>query len=110
MSGKSLLMVGALAVASLNIASAKSYEIVLNGPAKAGATELKAGEYKIKIEGSQAVFTDEESAKSFTIPVQVENGGRKFRYTSVETTDQDGIERIHAIELGGSTTRVTLGQ
>jgi hypothetical protein len=110
MTGKSLVIVGALTLSSLGIASAKSYDITLSAPAKAGATELKPGEYKLKVEGSQAVFTDEQSAKSFSVPVKVENTDKKFDYTSVESTNQDGMDNIHAIDLGGSNTRLALGQ
>jgi hypothetical protein len=110
MTGKSLLIVGALTLSSLGIASAKSYDIVLNAPTKAGDTELKPGGYKLKIEASQAVFTDAESTKSFSVPVTVENGGKKFDYTSVESTNQGGMDTIQAIDLGGSNTRLKLGQ
>jgi len=108
MSTKSLLMVGAMTIASLSIASAKSYDVVLNAPAKAGTTELTPGEYKVKIEGSQAVFTNVLSNKSVSVPAQVENGQRKFPYTSLETISQDGMDNIQAIDLADSNTRVTL--
>jgi hypothetical protein len=110
MTGKSLLMVGALTLSSLGIASAKSYDIVLSAPARAGATELKPGDYKLKIEGSQAVFTGAENAKSVSVPVKVENSDKKFNNTVVESTNQDGMDNIHAIDLGGSNTRLNLGQ
>jgi hypothetical protein len=110
MSGKSLLIVGALTLASLGIASAKSYDIILTSPTKAGATELKPGEYKLKVEGSQAVFVEAQSSKSFSVPVTVENGSKKFDNTSVESTSEAGMDNIHAIDLGGSTTRLRIGQ
>jgi hypothetical protein len=110
MTGKSLLIVGALTLSSLGIASAKSYDIVLNAPARAGATELKPGDYKLKVEGSQAVFTDAENAKSVSVPVKVENSDKKFKNTAVESTNQNGMDTIQAIDLGGSNTRLTLGQ
>ncbi len=109
MTGKSLFMVGALVLSSLGIASAKSYDIVLQAPAMAGANELKPGDYKLKVEGSQAVFTA-ENAKSFSVPVKVENSDKKFADTSVETTNQGGMDNIQAIDLGGSNTRLRLGQ
>ena len=71
---------------------------------------MKPGEYKLKVEGSQAVFTDQENSKSFSVPVQVENSDKKFDYTSVESRSQEGMDRIHAIDLGGSNTRLMLGQ
>ena len=68
MTTKSLLFIGTLALAS--IASAKSYDIVLSAPAKAGAVQLSAGEYSLKVQGSNAVFTNVDTGKSFTAPVK----------------------------------------
>lgn len=110
MIAKSLLFVGALTLSSLGIASAKSYDIVLDQPATAGANELKPGEYKLRVEGSQAIFTDARDAKSFTVPVKIENSDRKFNNTAVETNNQGGMDKIQAIDLGGSNKRLTLGQ
>jgi hypothetical protein len=110
MTAKSLLIVGALGMASLGIASAKSYDITLSGPAMAGATELKPGAYKVKVEGSQAVFTDVQSSKTWTAAVKVENGDRKFDTTTVESTNQGEMAHINAIDLGGSNTKIEFGQ
>ncbi|HTB19341.1 MAG TPA: hypothetical protein VK708_14575 [Bryobacteraceae bacterium] len=111
MNGKSLLMVGALALASLGIASAKTYDIILEHPANAGTNQLKAGEYKVKVEGSQAVFTDARNGKSsISVPVKIENGDKKFGDTTLETDDQTGVSNIREIDLGGSNTRLMLGQ
>lgn len=110
MSGKSFLILGAMTLASLGVASAKSYDVVLVAPAMAGANELKPGDYKLKIEGSQAVFTDVRSDKSFSVPVKVENSDKKFGNTSVESANQNGMDTIQSIDLAGSNTRVMLGQ
>jgi hypothetical protein len=111
MTAKSLLIVGALGLASLNIASAKSYDILLNAPTKAGDMELKAGEYKLKVEGNQATFTDVQSSKSLTAPVKIENNnGKKFDHTSVLTSTRGDMDSIQAIELGGSDTKLEFGQ
>ncbi len=110
MTVKSLLIVSAVTLSSLAIASAKSYNIVLEAPTNAGATQLKPGEYKLKVEGSQAVFTSAENDKSFSVPVKVENSNKKFDNTQVESTNQNGVDSIHAIDLGGSRTRLAVGQ
>src|SRR3984885_1794361 len=109
MNAKSLLIVGALTLASIGVASAKSYDVVLIEPAMAGTTELKPGEYKVKVQGSEAVFTDQNS-KSFSVPVKIENGSKKFGYTSIESTNNGGMDTIKAIDLADSTTRLTVGQ
>jgi hypothetical protein len=110
MNAKSLLIVGALGLASLGIASAKSYDITLSAPAMAGNTELRPGIYKVKVEGSQAVFTDVQSSKSWTATVKIESGAVKFGETVVETTQQGDMAHIDAIDLAGSNTKLEFGQ
>lgn len=104
MNTKSLLLIGTLALAG--IASAKSYDIILSAPAKAGSVQLAAGEYSLKVQGSNAVFTNVGTGKSVTAVVKVENGARKFEQTAVDSTDN----KITAIELGGSSTTIELGE
>lgn len=104
------LGLGAMGLASLSIASAKSYDIILSDPTMAGNTQLQPGEYKLKVEGAQAVFTDVQNSKSWTAPVKVENAGKKFSQTVVETTHQGDMAHIGAIDLGGSNTKLEFGQ
>lgn len=110
MNVRCLLIAGAVAVSTAALASAKTYEITIPSAAKAGSVELQPGDYKLKVEGSQAVFTDSHD-KSFTVPAQVENVDKKFGYTTVETANQGGTATtIQAIDLGDSKTQVKLGQ
>jgi hypothetical protein len=76
----------------------------------AGNTELKPGAYKLKVEGTQAVFTDAQSSRTWTAPVKIENNGKKFDQTVVESSTQGNMDNIHAIDLGGSTTKLEFGQ
>jgi VCBS repeat-containing protein len=108
MTTKSLLFIGTLALAS--IASAKSYDIVLSGPTKAGALQLNAGEYSLKVKGSNAVFTNMDTGKSFTAAVTVKAADKKFENTAVDTQKQNGTDEIKTIELGGSNTQLQLGE
>ena len=110
MTTRSMMITFALTLSSLGIASAKSYDIHLSAPAKAGANELKPGDYTLKVEGSQAIFKSEDSAKSFSVPVKVEQGDRKFNYTSLESTNEGGMDTIHVIDLGGSKTKLEITQ
>ena len=103
---KSLLIVGTLSLASFGIASAKSYDIVLSQPTMAGATQLQPGEYKLKVENNQAVFTDVQNEKTFTTPVKVETKNQKFGETQVQTSHQGDMDHISKIDLGGSTTEL----
>ena len=105
---KSLLLIGTLALAG--IASAKSYDIVLSSSTKAGGVQLAAGEYSLKIQGANAVFTNVETGKSFTAPVKVQDVGKKFSTTAVESNNKNGSDEITAIDLGGSTTVLEMGE
>jgi hypothetical protein len=109
MNVRSLLIAGAVALSAAALASAKTYEITLDAPAKAGDVELQPGQYKLKVEGAQAVFTDSHN-KSFSVPAKVETVDKKFSYTSIESANQGGMDTIQAIDLGDSTTQVKLGQ
>ena len=102
-----LLLVGALALASLSLASAKSYDITLTQAAKAGSVQLTAGQYRLKVKGSNAVFTNVDNNKSVTVPVKVESAEKKFDQTAIDTTDADGTPKVESIELGGSTTKLS---
>ncbi len=104
MTSKSLL-VCVLAVASVGIASAKSYYFTLTAPAKVGATQLKPGEYELSIKGTQAVFI-KDGGKSISVPVKIEQSDKKFDTTSVDAAN----DTIREIDLGGSSTKLTFPQ
>jgi len=106
---KKLAVAAALVMACLSIASAKSYDITFSGPTKAGNVQLKPGVYRLKVDGSNAVFTMVENSKSFTVPVKVENTETKFEQTRVDATKDNGTDIIQDIQLGGSKTKVEFG-
>jgi hypothetical protein len=90
----------------LSIASAKSYTITFASPTMVGSSQLAAGDYTLKVDGSNAVFTNVDSNKSVTTPVKIENVDKKYGTTTVETTQQGNATRIDDIQLGGSTTKL----
>ncbi len=103
---KKFVAIAALAVSTLVVASAKSYNVYLSNATKAGAVELKPGDYKIKVEGSNVVFTDTNSQKSYTMPAKIETTEQKFDQTRVETTKQGDADVLQEIDLGGSNTKL----
>lgn len=106
---RSLLLVSALALAGFSIASAKSYGITLSEASKAGNVMLAPGNYSVKVEGSNAVFTD-DNGKKITAPVKVEDTGQKHDMTAVETTKTNNGDKIQSIQLGGSTETLEFGE
>jgi|ERR1700722_6390914 hypothetical protein len=106
---KKLFTVGILAVCSLTIASAKNYELTLSSLTKVGTVQLKPGQYTLKVTGANAVFTDVETAKTFTTAVKVENSDKKFDTTRVDASKEGGTDVVKDIELGGSKTKLEFG-
>ena len=78
--------------------------------AKGGTVQLKAGEYSLKLAGSNAVFTDVTSGKSFTAPAKITAGDQKFGQTAVDTDKKANIDHIQSIELGGTTTKLEFNE
>lgn len=103
---KSLLLFGFVALSSLALAGTKSYDIVLDTPVKAGSVTLAAGSYKVKIEGTKAVFTDTKNNKSLTTDAKLKTAEHKFSHTAVDSSKQNDGDRIDSIELGGSNTEI----
>lgn len=101
---KSLLLAGVLAMFTLPIASAKSYDISFSSPTKVGNTQLKAGDYTLKVNGANAVFINQDNGQKFMETAKVENATSKFGDTAVETTRKGATRYLLAIELGGSKT------
>jgi len=107
---KSLICLGVLALSTLSVASAKSYNIIIGAPTKVGSTQLMPGEYKLKVDGANAVFTQEQTRKETSVPVKIENGSKKFENTVVNSSKQGDMDQIKEIQLGGSTTKLQFGQ
>jgi hypothetical protein len=103
---KSFILAGALSLSAICFAGTRTYDINLSAPAKVGGTVLAAGEYKLQVQGANAIFTDARH-KSFTTPVKVGTSPKKNPYTAVDTAPDQGAEKITSIELGGSTTQLT---
>jgi hypothetical protein len=95
-----------LAVAGLAMAAMKSYPVTLYSPAKVNGKELKAGDYKLEIDGDKAVLRSGKT--QVESPVKVETGDTKFRSTSVRLGGEDQ-KQLEEIRLGGTRTKLVFG-
>jgi hypothetical protein len=109
MTKQTLLFIGALALSTVAFAAPKSYEIQLAAPAQAGQMQLTAGQYRLKVVGSDAIFTNVDTNHSFVAPVKVATTA-KHEVTAVETKNDEGALRISTIELGGSNETLEFGE
>jgi hypothetical protein len=102
-----------IACAGLWIASAKGpkgYSVTFPEKALIGSTQLDPGQYKLKVEGSLAVFYNVSAKKVAEAPVTVSTADRKFTETEVVSSNAAGSARkIDAIELQGTKLKLQFG-
>ena len=98
---KKTLFTAALFLVSVCAVSAKQYTITLVKPVHVGSQTLAAGEYKVKVDGSNAVFTN-TAKKSVTTPAKIEKVEKKAPYSAAETKEVNGGEQLNAIDLEGA--------
>lgn len=98
-----------LALVTVPLASAKTYNFTVNDPAQAGQAKLQAGRYKLQLEGSQVVLKDSKGHQ-INAAAKVEPAKRKFDQTAIITSKQNGADRIDWIELGGTKDKVVFQQ
>ncbi len=88
----------ALAVAS----AASKYTVNLADTTWVGDKQLKAGQYKVEIQGDQAVF--ESGKEKIQVPATVEKSDRKFPYTELDASNS----RLREIHVGGTNTKIVI--
>jgi hypothetical protein len=98
---KKMLLIPAFLCLALS-AGTKQYSISFAKPVEVGSVKLAAGDYKVKVDGAHAVFTENRTRKSFTAPVKIEKQATKPQFTAVESKDANGVEHVDAIDIGGA--------
>jgi hypothetical protein len=94
----------ALAVAS---AASNTYHITLDDAAWVGSTQLKAGDYKIEIQGDKAVIKSGKKDVA-EVQVKVETADHKAESNQIFMRTENNKQEIQEIRIGGSTTRIVL--
>jgi hypothetical protein len=97
-----------LAFAGLAIAGMKTYTVNLLEPAMLGTAELKAGEYQLQVDGVKVVVHTGKTAVE--APVKAETNGSKYPATTVRLAENGGKRHITEICLGGTTTKLVIGE
>jgi hypothetical protein len=90
-----------LVTLALGVASAASaYKVTIPSDTWAGDTQIKAGNYKVTVEGNQATFT--MGKQTVQVPASMEKGTNKFADTMLEASGT----KLQAIDLGGTDTKI----
>jgi hypothetical protein len=103
---KTLVLAGVMAIFTMSLAFAKTYDISFSSPTKVGNVQLKPGDYRMSLNGTKATFTDVSTLKTVTATVKVETTDTKFGDTKVNTTTDGGTTVVKDIEIGGSKMKI----
>ena len=93
------------ALVCVSVVSAKTYNFKVTLASQVGNTQLKPGDYSLKVDGTQVVLKD-YAGHRIDISTTLETADQKFNETAVVIANADGTNRIQWIQLGGSNTRV----
>jgi hypothetical protein len=101
---KLMLAVGVFFVGIATAAS--NYHIRLVDPTWVGQTELKPGEYDVKVDSAGKV-TFKMGKNVVEVPGKVEPGSRAFSETQISTKSINGQQQLLEMDLGGSKSKIT---
>lgn len=89
---------------AIAVAAAKTYTVTLYEPSVVAGKELKAGDYKLEVQGAKAVLSNGKDTVEAN--VKVEDATSKFGSTTVRYTAGSGKYSVQEIRLGGTKTRL----
>lgn len=104
MTSKTLKLFALFLSVALMVASAASYNVTLFQPSVLAGKELKAGEYKVTMDGDKAIIS--MGKQKVEAPAKIETADSKYSSTSVRYTTEDGKMKIQEIRLGGTNQKV----
>jgi hypothetical protein len=100
------LMLGAC-VFSLGIATAaSSYHVKIADPTWVGGTQLKPGEYEVKVDGDKVTF--KQGKNVIAVAAKVETNASKFSDTQMDIKTENGQAKLKELDLGGTKSKIML--
>ncbi|MCU1336442.1 MAG: hypothetical protein JWO19_2023 [Bryobacterales bacterium] len=98
-----ILAASAIAV----VAQAGDRRLTLFEQATVAGTKLAPGDYKVQVDGDKVkIYSTKQSVET---TAKVETNGEKYSNTSVVYDNRDGRYRVTEIWLGGTSTKLVLG-
>lgn len=100
------LLLGAC-VFSLGIASAASnYHIRIVDPTWVGQSQLKPGEYEVRVDGDKVTF--KQGKNVVAVSAKVETSASKFSDTQMDVKTVNGQAKLQELDLGGTKSKIML--
>ena len=102
----SKLLLGAC-VFALGIATAAStYHVKIADPTWVGGTQLKPGEYDVKVDGDKITF--KQGKNVVAVAAKVETSATKYSDTQMDIKTENGQAKLKELDLGGTKFKIML--
>jgi hypothetical protein len=103
---KNKLMLGAC-VFALGIATAAStYHVKIADPTWVGTTELKPGEYQVKVDADKVTF--KQGKNVIAVSAKIETNASKYSDTQMDIKTENGQAKLRELDLGGTKSKIVL--
>ena len=100
------LMLGAC-VFALGIATAAStYHVKIADPTWVGGTELKPGEYEVKVDADKVTFKQGKTV--IAVSAKIETNASKYSDTQMDIKTENGQAKLRELDLGGTKSKIML--
>jgi hypothetical protein len=100
------LMLGAC-VFALGIATAAStYHLRLSDTTWVGQTQLKPGEYEVKVDGDKITF--KQGKNVVAVSAKIETNAFKYADTQTDVKTVNGQAKLLELDLGGTKSKIML--
>jgi hypothetical protein len=94
-------------VFSLGIATAAStYHVRIADPTWVGGSELKPGEYEVKVDGDKVTF--KQGKNVIAVAAKVETNASKYSDTQMDIKTENGQAKLRELDLGGTKSKILL--
>ncbi|HUA85715.1 MAG TPA: hypothetical protein VMB85_17765 [Bryobacteraceae bacterium] len=100
---KNVMLIG-LTLTMMAFAAAKSFHVTFDNNAWIGTSEVKAGNYKIQIEGDKAIL--KSGTTVIEIPAKLESATHKFPTNGVVMNTIHNKQEVEEIQIGGTNERI----
>jgi hypothetical protein len=103
---KRLILIPVLMAAAGLAQAAEVYKVKLMDPVVVDGKEMKAGDYRVEVNDSTAVFRN--GKESTEVKVKTETGDAKYGSTSIRCSQENGKYNLQEIRVGGTKTKLVI--
>ncbi len=104
---KMILGACVFSLGSLGIATAaSSYHVKISDPTYVGQTQLKPGEYEVRVDGDKVTF--KQGKNVVAVSAKVETNASKYTDTQMDVKTENGQAKMRELDLGGTKSKIML--